>query len=171
MRLSVVFLSILLACTEIGTPVSEMKEYDGPLRSAEDVEMYYSEESEKKIKMKAPVLYELKGGDREFPEGFFLEFYDEKGALSSTLSSNYAFYSKEEDIWKATGDVVVKSFEKNQQLNSEELFWKPDKEKIHTNKFVTIRFGNEVIYGTGLESNQTFTDYEIKNPKGEFEVN
>lgn len=161
---------VMGACDETSDQLEKKQVYDGAVRSAEKVEMYYSEDASKKIKLIADKLLEFKEGNREFPDGIFLEFYDEDAKLSSTLKANYAYYKKEENLWHATGDVIVKSFEKNQQLNSEELFWKPDDEQIYTNKFVTIRIGNDIIYGTGLESNQTFTEYEIKNPKGEFEV-
>ena len=147
-----------------------MNVYEGPVRRGNDVEMTYSEESTKKVVLKAKVLLEFKEGNREFPEGMFIEFYNEQGKLSSTLKADYGYYFKDKNLWKATGDVQVESLEKNQQLNSEELFWEPDDERIYTEKFVTIRLEKEVIYGNGLESNQDFTNYNIKNPKGEFVV-
>ncbi len=160
----------LASCTEPETKVSEMESYEGPLRIADNIEMYYSEETIKKVKLRAAELHEFKSGDREFPKGLYLEFFDEFGKISTTLKANYAYYTSEQDEWLAQGDVVVVSETRNQQLNSEELYWKPSQDKIYTNKFVTIRLGNEVSYGTGFESNQTFTEYEIKNPTGEFEV-
>jgi hypothetical protein len=46
------------------------------------------------------------------------------------------------------------------------LFWDEKKELIYTNKFVKITTENEVIWGEGLEANQEFTDWKIKNVKG-----
>jgi hypothetical protein len=60
---------------------------------------------------------------------------------------------------------------KNEQLNTEELFWKPSQQKIFTDKFVTIRQEGDVIYGQGLEAKQDMSDYTILKPEGEFEVN
>ena len=64
----------------------------------------------------------------------------------------------------------MKNLEKNEQLNTEELFWRPAEEKIFTDKFVTIRQETDVIYGQGLEAKQDMSDYIIKRPEGEFSV-
>jgi LPS export ABC transporter protein LptC len=86
------------------------------------------------------------------------------------LRANSAFYFKVENKWRGRGDVVVKNMQKNQQLNTEELFWKPDTQRIFTDKFVTIKDDNDVAYGTGLEAAQDMSTYTLKNPKGQMEV-
>ena len=152
---------------------SELKEpliYDGPQRIAENVELFYTEDTQVKVKMTSPLLYEFESGDREFPDGIYLEFYDETGKLESTLRANEAYYFKKEHQWRGRGKVEVKNMEKNEQLNTEELFWKPADEKIFTDKFVTIRQQTDVIYGQGLEAKQDMSDYVIKRPEGEFSV-
>lgn len=152
---------------------SELKEpliYNGPLRIGEEVEMYYTENNLVKVKMIAAKVFEYENGDREFPEGLYLEFYDENGVLESTLRANEAYYFKKEHKWRGRGKVEVRNIEKNEQLNTEELFWKPAEERIYTEKFVTIRQQGDVIYGQGLEARQDMSDYVIKKPEGEFSV-
>jgi LPS export ABC transporter protein LptC len=163
-----VLIAFAAACNQ-----SEMKEplvYDGPLRIGENVELYYTENNRVKVKMIAALVHEFENGDRSFPKGIYLEFFDEFGKMESTLRANEAYYFKKEDEWRGRGKVEVKNLEKNEQLNTEELFWKPAKEKIFTEKFVTIRQQADVIYGQGLEANQDMTDYVIKKPEGEFAV-
>lgn len=152
--------------TELKKPV----EYNGPLRKAENIELFYSEKDQVKVKMVATEMLEFESGDREFPKGIYLEFFDEFGRLESTLRANHAYFLKKENQWRGRGKVEVKNIAKNEQLNTEELFWKPGEEKIFTDKFVTIRQQGDVIYGEGLEANQDMSDYVIKSPKGEFEV-
>jgi len=123
-----------------------------------------------KVKMLADLLYEFENGDREFPNGVYMEFFDESGKLESTLQANHAFFFKKDNQWRGRGNVEVKNVEKSEQLNTEELFWNPKEKKIFTEKFVTIRQQGDVIYGEGLEANQDLTDYIIKKPAGEFEV-
>jgi LPS export ABC transporter protein LptC len=118
--------------------------------------------------MMAALVYEFQQGDREFPKGIYLEFYDETGKLSSTLRANHAYYFKKEDQWRARGKVEVINLAKSEQLHTEELFWMPGKEEIFTEKFVTIKLQKEVIYGEGLEARQDMSSYTIKNPQGEF---
>ena len=144
--------------------------YEGPERIAENIETFYSEGTRVKVKMVAAKMFQFQNGDREFPEGIYLEFYDEEGQLESTLRANEAHYFKKEQQWRGRGKVEVKNLEKNEQLNTEELFWKPEDEKIFTDKFVTIRQQSDVIYGQGLEAKQDMSDYVIKKPEGEFAV-
>jgi LPS export ABC transporter protein LptC len=146
------------------------KIYDGPLREGENIEMLYSEKEKVTVKIIAKRVSEFQNGDRSFPEGIFIEFYDEMGRVSSTLSANTAFYYKSEQKWKGQGKVEVKNIQKEEQLNTEELFWFPATKKINTDKFVQIRNGREVIYGTGLDAKQDMSEYSILKPEGEFAI-
>ncbi|MFY8036101.1 MAG: LPS export ABC transporter periplasmic protein LptC [Cyclobacteriaceae bacterium] len=140
--------------------------YEGPLREAEDVVMHYTENDRVKALLKAKKIFEFQNGDQEFPEGIYLEFYDKTGKLTSTLRANTAFYFKSESKWRGRGKVEVKNIDKNQQLNSEELFWFPATRKIATDKFVTIIDTHDILYGTGLDAMEDMSNYTIKNPTG-----
>lgn len=164
---------LLLFFLTVGCNQSDLTEplvYEGPQRIFEDVESFYTENNQMKVILVAPMVHEYESGDREFPEGLYLEFYDEAGKLESTLRANEAYYFKKENQWRGRGKVEVKNIEKNEQLNTEELFWKPAEEKIFTDKFVTIRQQADVIYGQGLEARQDMSDYVIKKPEGVFSV-
>lgn len=152
------------------TELKEPLEYTGPLRKVENVELYYTEKDRVKVKMIAAEFHELDGGDRDFPKGIYMEFFDEFGKMESTLRANQAFFFKKDNLWRGRGKVEVKNIAKNEQLNTEELFWKQTEQRIYTDKFVTIRQQNDVIYGEGLEAKQDMSDYVIKKPTGDFEV-
>lgn len=161
--------SFLYSCS---TPEDTSKPilYEGALREAENITMYYTEKNLMKVLLKAKKINEFQNGDSEFPEGIFIEFYDDAGKITSTLRANSAYYLKAENKWRGRGDVEVINIEKKQQLNTEELFWKPDTKKIFTDKFVTIKLENEILYGTGFDADQDLSNYTMKNPEGEFEV-
>ena len=144
--------------------------YEGPLQEAEDVLMHYTENDRVKATLKAKKVFEFQNGDREFPEGIYIEFFDKVGKLTSTLKANTAFYFKNENKWRGRGKVEVKNMDKNQQLNSEELFWMPATKKIFTNKFVTITTESDVVYGTELDAAEDMSTYTIKNPTGTTEI-
>jgi hypothetical protein len=99
--------SICFGCN--GTENKEPLEYKGPLSEVENVELYYSENDMVKVKMVADLLYEFANGDREFPNGVHMEFFDETGKLESTLRANHAFYFKADDQWRGRGDVEAKN--------------------------------------------------------------
>jgi LPS export ABC transporter protein LptC len=150
----------LASCNK--SDVKKAEEYTGPLSEAENVELYYSETDQVKIKMMADLVHEFKNGDREFPKGIYLEFYDELGKIKSTLRANEAYFFKAENQWRGRGKVEVKNIASDEQLTTEELFWKPADEKIFTEKFVTIRQATDIVYGTGLEAKQDMSSYTLK---------
>jgi LPS export ABC transporter protein LptC len=167
--LSILFIATaLIACDQ--QEAREPEEYKGPLREVENMEMFYTENDHVKVKMQAAMVYEFLNGDREFPKGIYLEFYTEEGTLESTLKANNAYFFKEQNQWRGRGKVEVKNTAKNEQLNTEELFWKPAEKKIFTEQFVTIKQQEDVIYGTGLDAKQDLSDYVIAHPYGEMGV-
>jgi LPS export ABC transporter protein LptC len=163
-----ILISFLAGCSK--TELKEPLEYKGPLSELEDVEMYYSEKDQVKVKMTAPLVYEFQNEDREFPKGLYIEFFDETGKLESTLKANHAYFFKEQNQWRGRDNVEVKNIEKKEQLNTEELFWKPAEKKIFSDKFVTIRQQADVLYGEGMEANEDLSEYTLKNPSGEVQV-
>ncbi len=164
----VITLTTLLACNRKDAVSPAL--YNGPSREAEDVTMLYAEKDKLKIKLTGKRVLEFDNGDREFPEGLFLEFFNEQGNLISTLSANHAYFFKREYQWRGRGHVEVKNLETKEQLNTEELYWKPDTKRIFTDMFVTIREVNDVVYGVGLDAAQDLSEYVIRHPKGEFEA-
>ena len=62
--------------------------------------------------------------------------------------------------------VEVKNIRKKEQLNTEELFWKPKDQKIYTEKFLTIRQEDQILSGEGLDAAQDLSRYKITKPTG-----
>src|SRR5205809_5193389 len=96
-RIAAILIVIAAGCRQ--KDAAQPVEYTGPLREAENVDMLYSENDRIKVKMKAQKILEFKNGDQEFPEGLYLEFYNEAGILTSTLKANNAYYFKENNEW------------------------------------------------------------------------
>ena len=168
--LSLISLSAV-SCADEGEKKAEILEYEGPVQEAENLTMLYSETASVKIRLNASVLWEYENGDREFPKGIFMEFFDEEGNISSTLRADEAYYYKNENKWRGRGDVEIRSIENNQQLDTEELFWKPAEQIMYTDKFVTIIDGDEFMTGTGMRAAQDFSWYGFGNPEGTFSIN
>jgi len=168
--LPIVLISIVLlaSCTQKENP--DPVNYSGPMREGENVTMLYAEKDMLKMKLTGKRVLEFENGDREFPEGLFIEFYNEQGKLTSTLTANHAYFFRREYQWRGRGHVEVKNLETLEQLNTEELYWKPDTKRIFTDKFVTIKTATDVIYGTDLDAAQDMSQYTLRNTKGSFET-
>jgi LPS export ABC transporter protein LptC len=158
----------LVACES--KEAQEPQEYTGPLREVEDMEMYHVDNEHIKVIMHAKIVHELANGDRNFPEGIDIKFFDEDGELETTLRANTAYFFKEKNLWQGQGNVEIVNIKADEQLNTEELFWNQVTKKINTEKFVTLRTQGTIIYGEGLTANQDLSDYEIPKVSGTLEL-
>jgi len=117
-------LAILIALAIICLGSCRQKEaaklvvYDGPLKRAANIAIRYTEKERLKTILQAKTLNEFQNGDREFPDGIYIEFYDVTGKLTSTLRANTAYFFKEENKLRGRGKVEVINIEKQQQLNT-----------------------------------------------------
>ncbi|MTI33437.1 LPS export ABC transporter periplasmic protein LptC [Xanthovirga aplysinae] len=163
------FLSLIIGFTACSPDKDNkaLEPYDGPLLEAVDVEMLVSDSAVVRMKLTGKRQWDFKNGNREFPEGLFMEFLEPDGSITSTIKADSGFYTSETNLYRAKGDVVVVSKEEEEkELYTDELFWDPAKEKIYTDKYVKIITLTDTLEGTGLESDQNFINYEILNPKG-----
>ena len=154
------------ACKSKDDAMLNLPEYNGPIMELQDVLTYYSDSAKVKLKLEAPKEYQYENGDREFPDGLHLEFYDTNGKVTSTLKANYCYFTKKDNLWKATGNVIIKGYTNNEQLDTEELFWNQREEKIFTDKFVRIEKNGEIHMGEGLTAKQDFSEYKILHSRG-----
>ena len=106
----------------------------------------------------------------EFPEGLVLTLYDSQGVQESILKANYGINYPNEKRIIVKNDVEVTN-SKNETLNTEQLTWMREEGRIFTEEYVKITTPDEIIYGDGLESNETFSKYQIKNIRGSISVN
>ncbi|MBL4592259.1 MAG: LPS export ABC transporter periplasmic protein LptC [Flavobacteriales bacterium] len=142
-----------------------------PISRGKNVEYIYSEESNVKIKISAPLMEEYGEENKyiEMKKGIEVLFYDSLMNISSTLTSNYAIHRVSKNIMEAKDDVVVVN-DKGEILKTEHLIWLEDSSKIYTEEFVTITTEDEIIMGTGMEANQDFTKWKIHKIKGTINI-
>lgn len=142
-----------------------------PVETAIEVRIIYSDSAMVKVILDAGLLERYAGDEPrlEMSEGVHVQFLDPKGNVSSELRSKRAVSHEKTDLMEAREDVVVVN-ERNETLNTEHLIWNKENETITTEEFVKITTEDEIIFGHGLESNQDFTKYRIKNIKGTIDI-
>ena len=138
-----------------------------PAETVLSAEMLYSEDAEIQVKILAPIIEKYIGENpyNEMPEGIDVTFYDSAMNVTSRLTSNYAIDRVGDHVMEARNDVVVIN-EKQEQLNTEHLIWDKKNARIYSDEFVKITTKDEIIMGEGFESNQEFTKYTLKKPRG-----
>lgn len=103
---------------------------------------------------------------KEFPEGFHLQRFDENKKIVSELSANYGKNYTKEQKWLATGNVILVN-DKGDTLRTEELIFMSAEDRIYSDKFVSIKKGDQDINGTGgFESDTQMKKWAFKKVKG-----
>ena len=64
---------------------------------------------------------------------------------------------------EARGNVVIKNFQKQEQLNTESLLYDRSGRKVSTKEFVKITTPDRTILGKGMESDELFDNWVISN--------
>src|ERR1700743_603847 len=103
-------------CLKTSKTMEEMKPYSGPVMEIENSETIYSDSAETKVILRAAKQIELQNGNREFPNGVRVEFY-EGGIIKSTLTSNFGRFYKNLNKYMVSGDVVITDKQEGKRMN------------------------------------------------------
>lgn len=157
-------------CQKNDAEVTRKMVYTGPLLEATNVTMLVSDSAKLQIKLTAPLEQQFESGDQVYPKGMKVTFFAKDGSVVNTLSGRYGRYDKAKNLYLVRGDVRVSNEEKQQKMNTEELYYDKVKALIYTDKFVRVETPTEILTGTGLTANQDFSRYKILKPAGIFTV-
>lgn len=135
---------------------------------AEKVTIEYTDSGKLRARVFTPVLTAVKSKQNPYvvmQKGLKVDFYDANGKLESYMTAEHAVsYTNEKRVVVRRNVEILNT--KGETLNTEELIWDQATGTIHTDKFVKITGEDQITTGTGLESNQAFTDWEIINYVG-----
>ena len=151
--------------------ITSVSQKNLPIQSDKNVVIMYSDSAKVKAKLTAPKLDRYAGTKpyMELPKGMEIIFYDEHHKEQTKLTADYGIgfdNGNGMEHMEAKRNVVVIN-QKGDTLNTEHLVWNAVTRKIFTDEFVKIKTKDETIWGDGLTANQDFSDYEIKNVKGQ----
>ncbi len=145
------------------------KPYKGPLLVVSNINALVSDSGKPQILMRAPQQLEYESGNRYFPKGINIDFYDpDTTKKPSQLTAKKGKYNKLKNEYVVTDNVVIQNYIEKKKLETEELHWDPVNHKIYTDKFVKIQTPEELLTGTGLVSNEDFSSYRILKVAGIF---
>lgn len=160
---SIAFLLLIYSCNEENIkPSIEKNIFDEKIPDYEswNTEVIFSEMGDLKAVLFSDHIKKYEEDKVTFLEGVKIDFYDESGEKTTTLTS---IKGRVDDITKdmrAIENVVVVS-DSGVTLKTEELTWRNKIRKIMTDRFVTITSPEETIEGYGFESDQGLKNYKI----------
>ncbi|MDX9882357.1 MAG: LPS export ABC transporter periplasmic protein LptC [Prolixibacteraceae bacterium] len=160
---------LLFSCENDIQKIKEFADLQNqPSVVSEGFEMIYSDSTVIRYKLNTPKLVLQENTEIpyiEYPEGVHIEKYDVRMNITASIRSNYAKYYTKEERWEAKNNVVAVNAS-GDTLKTEQLLWDENKGKIYSDEFVKIIRADQIMTGIGLEANQDFSNWKIKNPKG-----
>jgi LPS export ABC transporter protein LptC len=166
---------IFLSCQNNTKEIEQVTKKDAifPTDHGKQVEILYTDSGFVRWRLTSPVMnhytYNIKERYLEMPEGLYLEFFNDSNKVKTTLKANYGIRYEVSKRTEVKYKVVVTNMN-GEVLNTEQLFWDETTRKIYTKEFVKITTKKEILMGTGLEANEDFSEYEIKNISGSISV-
>jgi len=128
----------------------------------------YTDSARLQMKMSAPLLKQYNSAKEqreECPEGIHVWFYEKTGELKAELTANWAKHDVAADIWEARGNVVVIDNE-GRKLETEQLFWDPQKKIVYSEKYTKITSPDGTMSsGTSFTTPQDFSEPTLFNAK------
>ncbi len=135
-----------------------------PSLTVKDFETVYSDSGRLQLILSAPLMEQYDNTDApyyEFKSGIRVTFYDGHTDPTGYVTSKYARYTKSNSLWELRDSVVVVN-SGNDKLETEVLYWDQPKNLIYSDRFVKITNEDQIVMGTGFESDPRLSKRKIK---------
>lgn len=141
-----------------------------PTMVTRDVETLISDSGITRFRITTPVWYVYDEVDEpywRFPDGLYLEKFDDIFRKEATIRSDSATYFKNKQLWRLDGNVDISNVA-NERFLTQQLYWDQRAHKVYSDSFIHIERADRVIEGYGFESNEQMSRYSISNVAGIF---
>jgi len=160
--------ALLSSCDKKEANVKDMIIKELPTLSSRNVETMYSDSGKVTMLVRTPLIQQFSTKENPytlFPEGLTVLFYDRTDVPQASITSKYARYTEKDDVWELRDSVVAVS-NKGEVLETELLFWSQPRDRIWSDRFVRFTHNDQIVMGTGFESDSRFSNWTIKNVTG-----
>lgn len=160
--------AFISSCDRKEGTVKDLQIKDLPTMSARNVETMYTDSGKVTMLIRSPLIQQFTTAENPytvFPEGLTVLFYDKTSEPQASISSQYARYTEKDEIWELRDSVVAVS-NKGEVLETELLFWSQPRDKIWSDRFVRFTHDDQIVMGTGFDSDSRFSNWTIKNVTG-----
>jgi len=135
---------------------------DLPDQEATDFDMSETDQGRVEWKLYAQHASVYNARSAVVARGVRVDFYDEKGARSSTLTAREGELNQMRKDMSVHGDVVVQT-QDGVRLTTQSLRFINQTQKIMSDEFVRIDRHGDVLTGVGFESDPSLQHYEFKH--------
>lgn len=161
----ILWAALLLSCEKRREVVPDLQVKDMPSLSARNIQTIYSDSGIVTLVIKSPLIQQFRDVDNPytlFPEGLNVKFYDRNQQPQASIISKFARYTDKDELWELRDSVVAVNTD-GDILETELLYWSESKESVWSDRFVRITGKDQIIMGTGFESDPKLTKWKIKD--------
>ncbi len=159
---------LLLACKNDLDRVAAIEvPANGPDRITTGAEYLYSDSGKVRNRVRAGTISEFNGTQRrtEMTDGVELTFFDAQGRAGSQLTARRGEIQPERNRMVVEEQVVFVNA-RGEKLETEQLTWSQDSDRVYTDRPVKVTRARDIIYGQGLDAAQDFSRYTIRKITG-----
>ena len=102
-------------------------------------------------------------------KGVLLQVLDSLMQPESNLVADTAYYIKDTKVWHLRHNVHAENIKK-EEFDTQELFINNTSERMYSDSLIRIKQDKQIIIGHGFESNNSMTEYTIRQTEGVFPV-
>lgn len=172
---AMIFMAGILFSCENDMDAIERVTYDeqAPDEVTEDLNIIYTDSGYAQVRIKAALTETVKTPKHitRLKDGLRVDFFNDTGGVSSTLTAIYGEVDYNTGMMFVRDSVVLYNYEKQQTLETEELFYNRADSTIFTKKYCVVKKKGKGITGSGMGiiTKQTFDYYKITKPEGSFD--
>ena len=141
-----------------------------PEMVTDDVSMLVSDSGIIRYHAITPVWYSYNNTQRNywyFPEGIELNQLDDDMQPAGMLHADTAYYFDGKKLWHLITNVHISNV-RGEKFDTQELFWDQRSHKVYSDSFIHIERRQDILEGYGFTSNESFTEYEVRQTTGTF---
>ena len=161
--------TIFISCKNRVTTVESLENLDSiPTQTIENMEGWHVERGIVRGRLTAPYMEKYSRGSdpyETFPHAFRVEAFTSDGQLETVITAEKALHrTGQEQIWIATGNVVIRNILKEETMETDTLYWDQQKKTIYTHCYVRLTSPDFFAQGYGMKSDERATNAKILRP-------
>lgn len=161
-------LVVLAGCNPSASGPVAGEEYEGMAadRVIDGIEHVMTAAGVRRATLLADTAYMFDDSTRAELKGVRVTFYSDAGVENAELTSLTGMLDGRSEAMTARGNVVLRLYEGNRIIETAELHFDPERDRIWSDSATTLRQDGTVAYGDGFRSDSRLRNIEIVNPRG-----
>lgn len=166
----IVLATMFFSCNNTLEEIKSVPKADtSAYQTGKDVVISFSDSGKLQAVLRTPLMkrYQKPSPIMLMPQGILVNFYDSLQKRDSYLMADYAKRFEAEKKLELKYNVEIHTKD-SKSFFSDHLIWLEAQKRIYSDQRIKIVTPEKIIWGDGFESDESFKNYHIIKPVGEF---